>query len=670
MSHSNQINEDFYVVGGTMLPDSPSYIEREADQELYKHIKVGDFCYIFTSRQMGKSSLMARTAKRLRGEGTYTVILDLTMIGAEKAKKSSDSWYYGIAHQILKQLGLKPDLHDWWKSRGNLSSLQRLTEFLKDMVLGNIPGKVVIFVDEIDTTISLPFTDDFFAAIRACYNFRATDPEYSRLSFVLLGVASPSQLIKDTRRTPFNIGYRINLTDFTFEEARPLARYLCLDKSTREKALKRILYWTGGHPYLTQKLCRALNTERIKACTDEDVDHLVKKQFLTPEAETQDHNLNFVRDRLTCASECSSRDLLKIYKGIYKGETVMDDPLSPVHTALKLSSVIVPRDGRRLSVRNRIYEQVFTPGWVKDAMPANWTLWVGAVAFMIILLGFGSWYLILQPRPYISTLRIALEDFQVAYDAYQRLHRIPGYTGKADSLLSEYWDRRALYAEAAENRDGAILFRLKALTVQGTNRRRKEIAQFIGADYQRICATYRHTGTVSAVAFSPDGRRVVTGSGDNTARLWDAETGKPISEPMRHEAKVYAVAFSPDGKAMMTATRFWLHLYSVSEDILKPKATRLLDYPLADNAPNAYHFKGPSGNHIQIVIKVTGNSVRIEEVRFDIPNAPAIQGDPNILLDEWQKKLALQLNQEGKIVPMWASGQPFQKEERNIPKSR
>ncbi|MGA1864314.1 MAG: AAA-like domain-containing protein, partial [bacterium] len=397
MSHPSQTNKEFYVVGGTMRPESPSYIKREADRKLYKHIKAGDFCYIFTSRQMGKSSLMARTAKRLQEEGTSTVILDLTMIGAEKAKRSADRWYYGIAHQIIRELNLKLDLLAWWKSRGNLSSLQRLMEFLKDVVLGNIPGKVVIFVDEIDTTISLPFTDDFFAAIRACYNSRATEPEYNRLSFVLLGVASPSQLIKDTRRTPFNIGYHIDLTDFTFEEARPLARYLCLDQSTRDKALKRILYWTGGHPYLTQKLCRALNTEKIKSCSDEDVDRVVKKQFLTPEAETQDHNLSFVRDRLSRAGECSTRELLKIYRGIYKGATVMDDPLSPVHTALKLSSVIVPRDGRRLSVRNRIYKQVFTPAWVKDAMPVNWTLWTGTAAFLIIVLGFGFWYLALLP---------------------------------------------------------------------------------------------------------------------------------------------------------------------------------------------------------------------------------------------------------------------------------
>lgn len=67
---------DFFVVGGTMQPDAPSYIEREADRELFEPVLAGDFCYVLTPRQMGKSSLMARTAKRLQVQGVCTAIVD------------------------------------------------------------------------------------------------------------------------------------------------------------------------------------------------------------------------------------------------------------------------------------------------------------------------------------------------------------------------------------------------------------------------------------------------------------------------------------------------------------------------------------------------------------------------------------------------------------------
>ena len=61
-----------------------------------------------------------------------------------------------------------------------------------------------------------------------------------------------------------------------------------------------------------------------------------------------------------------------------------------------------------------------------------------------------------------------------------------------------------------------------------------------------------HQQVVEAVAFSPDGKSVLTGSADGTARLWDAATGRPIGEAMKHPHGVLAVAFSPDGRTILT----------------------------------------------------------------------------------------------------------------------
>lgn len=370
----------FFKAGGTLHLDAPSYVRRPTDDELFTWIKSGQFCYVLTPRQMGKSSLMIRTADRLCREGARTVIIDLSSLGTQV---TTDQWYLGLIRRLAAQLELAVQPELWWHERAALGAVQRFTDFLHDVVLAEIGQPIVVFIDEIDSTLKLDFTDDFFAAIRVLYNLRANSPEYGRLTFVLLGVASPADLIADRRRTPFNVGRAVDLHEFSREDALPIERGLeALVPGHGKRILDRIFFWTNGHPYLTQRLCVDVATAPHQTWSDAEIDQAVERLFLHEEARSED-NLQFVRSNVEASSD--HRQILQLYRRVLKGEAVPEDARSPHHNQLKLIGLVRAERGL-LRSRNEIYRRVFNLAWVKENMPVNWpaVVTVAAVGISVV----------------------------------------------------------------------------------------------------------------------------------------------------------------------------------------------------------------------------------------------------------------------------------------------
>jgi len=357
---SSYTSGSFYIAGGTLPTDARSYVVRRADYSLLESLTQGEFCYVFNTRQMGKSSLMIRTASILREQGFVVVVVDLSAIGQNLAPIQ---WYAGMLNALAKQVGKEDELEAFWVAHAELGPLQRFMTAVRQIVLSSVSASLVVFVDEVDAVLSLPFAaNEFFGAIRECYNRRSTDPAYEKLTFCLLGVATPADLISDIHMNPFNIGRHIELTDFTSSEAAPLA----LGIAGALPILQRVLYWTNGHPYMTQRLCRAVAEERDVA-TPRQVDTICERLFLSKRAYDTDDNLAFVRSRLL-HSEVDLAALLHLYQQVQSGKEVKDDDTSPLVPVLRLCGVVGVQGGL-LTERNRIYDHVFDRDWILSHLP-------------------------------------------------------------------------------------------------------------------------------------------------------------------------------------------------------------------------------------------------------------------------------------------------------------
>jgi WD40 repeat protein len=372
------MTEITYQIGGSLNTDALTYVKRKADDQIYQALKNGEFCYVLNSRQMGKSSLLVRTLHRLQNEGFQCSTIDMTRIGSENITPLQ--WYKGMVAELWRGFNLlgQVNLKTWWRDSEDVSFLQRLSHFIEDILLVKFPQeRIFIFIDEIDSILSLDFAvDDFFALIRFCYNQRAINPEYNRISFAIFGVATPSDLIADKNRTPFNIGQAIDLRGFELSEAQLLVKGLETVVSNPEAVLKQILAWTSGQPFLTQKVCylayrasreTADGLVNIPPGTEGFwVDSLVRSRIIDNwESQDEPEHLKTIADRLLRHGQRTARSLGIYQQLLQGGEIEADDSREQIE--LVLSGLVVKQQGL-LKVRNLIYQAVFNLQWVEKQL--------------------------------------------------------------------------------------------------------------------------------------------------------------------------------------------------------------------------------------------------------------------------------------------------------------
>ena len=335
------------------------YVERNADIQLRSIIiEMQRPGYVLVARQMGKTNLLFNAKRTLENEDRLFVYVDLSNL-----YDNDRECYRNIINNIIEpNIDLLESIENEIEQirAKNLPAHNEYSRCLRT-VLNFFKGDLVIVLDEIDALKSVDYSDNIFAQIRSNYFSRTNFPVFERLTYVLSGVIEPTELIKDRNKSPFNIGDKIYLDDFTREEHDV---FISKSKLNIDKELSdEIFNWTNGNPRLTFDICSEVENEIIENenFSIERLDFLIKKKYLTSyDIAPIDHIRELVK---------SNKDVRKAIINIYKkNSTEINDEIKK---KLYLYGIINSKFNEETTIKNKIIELSLSEEWVKSFEKEN-----------------------------------------------------------------------------------------------------------------------------------------------------------------------------------------------------------------------------------------------------------------------------------------------------------
>jgi tetratricopeptide (TPR) repeat protein len=335
----------------TIVP-SNLYVERSADRQVKNILEdMGRPGYVLVSRQMGKTNLLINARRKYGNDNDKFVYVDLSNLFGNETQCFRNIIDTAIETNldVFSQLEIK--IRDYRNLNSELPPHKQHEKELR-MLLNSINGKLIIILDEIDALTKVEYSDRIFAQIRSIYFARTNYEEFNRLSYLLSGVVEPSELIKDPKISPFNIGEKIFLNDFSRVEFDTFL-YKAELSHLEEKIKNRIFYWTNGNPRLTWDLCCIIEDQSEMILSELDIDFLVKMNYLTSFDKPPIDNI-----REIVKKDFSIQDaLIEIEYG--KGDVISDN----IKQKLYLSGIINYTEND-IKIKNRIIKESLSSQWI------------------------------------------------------------------------------------------------------------------------------------------------------------------------------------------------------------------------------------------------------------------------------------------------------------------
>lgn len=332
--------DDLEATEGVVALDSRFYVERHADSRLKRQmLKWGTTTTIIGARQMGKTSLLIRGIEAAQQNGFSIIFFDFENVDSFHLQ-DLDTFFRYLALNIATEVGISSETVDtiWQFPLGPKDHLNR---FLEDHVLPSMDEPLILAFDEADQlTTDTAFRKEFFSLIRAWYTVRTVNKLWNKLSVVMAISTQPYLLIEDINLSPFNVGDRIRLEDFTLEQVEDLNS--CHGKPLTPAELQEMMDLLGGVPYLVRQGLYTLIDEALS--WDNLVD--IADQ---PYGPFGSHLRQYMQKIY------GQQKLIEMLISILKTNTGSDD--LALHRLI--SAGLIKREGGKYKFRCQLYEQYF-----------------------------------------------------------------------------------------------------------------------------------------------------------------------------------------------------------------------------------------------------------------------------------------------------------------------
>ncbi|MGL6282283.1 MAG: WD40 repeat domain-containing protein, partial [Microcoleaceae cyanobacterium] len=378
-----------YQVGGVLPPDHPTYVVRPADRRILEKLIAGEYCYLMSSPQTGKSSLVLRTIQALQTQNIACITLNMNKVANNQI--TLDEWYDEVLQNLGKiwQITNHHNKKPLWLLANDLTPAQRFLIFIEEVLLIQIPRQpIIILIDEIDQKqVNYPLTD-LVNIVTHCYEKRWHDENFRRITFGLFGRDIPEKLLTFCQPVEF--------TRFSWQEINSLLPGIAEKITNSEQIINEILYWTEGQPLLTQKLCSLLinylqeesqDTENNSTINhpiphDEDtslVEELVRICVIEHwESQDLPEHFQIIRDRLMLNKNIIN--LLELYQQVLHPPVTLTAFSAEFETVNRVGIVADQSEEQReliacglvrnvhgvLQAYNPIYEEIFNHDWIKE----------------------------------------------------------------------------------------------------------------------------------------------------------------------------------------------------------------------------------------------------------------------------------------------------------------